>query len=230
MAQERDERWTYVALAVLIVAYVVYRYRGSIDFSKLSLPLGRLKPLGATVPYVLASVFGVLFQLWNRRRIAALRQRLEDSLRFEGLVRQGPDVQILFGGGARGSLRADVYLTRAALYVFDKGGRRDPMRIPLERGSPVGPSVVDAVLVPKDSAGGQLVRIVVGGRTGFSIEFAGPDAGGWWADIRKALGKSSDAEAYLEEREREDREAVAPVRGAPYGWGTKRESSEDLLG
>ena len=123
MPHERDERWVYVALAVLAIAFVAYTLRNSIDLSRASFDW--VRKLGGTAPYALATLFGIFFQMWNRKRLERVRKKWEADIRVEGLLRQGSDVTVVFARGAKGSFRADVHLTRSALYLFDRGGRRD---------------------------------------------------------------------------------------------------------
>ena len=86
LAHERDERWVYVALAVLALAYIIYRYRESIDLPVVS--LRSLRKLGTTAPYVLATFFGIFFQAWNRRRFERIRKKWEADLKLERSARR----------------------------------------------------------------------------------------------------------------------------------------------
>lgn len=188
MPHERDERWVYVVLAILAIAFVAYTFRDSIDVSRASFDW--VRRLGGTAPYALATLFGIFFQVWNRRRLERLRKKWEADMRAEGLLRQGTDLKVVFAEGARGSLRADVYLTRSAFYLFDRGGRREPMRFPLTASSARDAAVVDASLAPGAAPGGRAVRVYVRGPAPIQIEFRAPDAEGWWTDLRRALGRS----------------------------------------
>lgn len=188
MPHERDERWAYVALAVLAVAFIAYTFRDSIDLSRASFDW--IKKLGGTAPYALATLFGVFFQMWNRRRLERVRKKWEADIRAEGLLREGSDLKVVFGGGAKGSLRADVRLTRSAFYIFDRGGRREPMRFPLTPSSARDPAIVGVSLMSDATQGARAVQIRIRGPAPFQIEFRTPDADGWSADLRRALGTS----------------------------------------
>lgn len=187
MPRERDERWIYVALVILAVAYVVYARRGSIDLSRLSFDW--LKKLGGTASYGLATAFAIVFQIWNKRRLARVRKKWEDRIKTEGQLRQGLDFKVVFAGGAKGSFKADVHLTRSALYVFDRGGRREPMRFPATASSPRD-AVVAGVAVARDPGGGGTVQVDIRGPSSFRVEFAAPDAEAWVADLSRVLGRS----------------------------------------
>ena len=194
MAHERDERWVYVALAVLVIAYVVYRYRGSIDLPAVS--LRGLRRLGGTIPYVLATLMGVFFQAWGRRKAERVRKQWENALKLEGIVRQGTDVAVWYVGRRRQSFRADIYLTGAALYVFDRARRREPVRLAL--GRRIGGGFIEGATLRAGPAGGpRTVRILTGGVGGANLEFATPDVEAWWTRIRRSLGQPTDVEAEL---------------------------------
>ncbi len=193
LPHERDERWVYVALAVLGVAFAAYAFRDSIDLSRVSFDW--VKKVGGTVPYAFATLFGVFFQLWNRKRLERVRKKWEANIRTEGLLRQGSDLKVVFADGAKGSLKADVHLTRSAFYLFDRGGRREPMRFPLTPSSPRDSAVVDATLAPDPAQGARVVQVHIRGPAPFRIEFRTPDAEGWRTDLRRALGWSGSAAA-----------------------------------
>ena len=193
MSHERDERWVYVALAILAVAYVAYTFRDSLDLSRIS--FAWVRKLGGTIPYVAATFFGVFFQLWNKKRVEKVRKVWEAGIRAEGLLRQGLDLKVAFADGMKGSLRADVFLTRSALYLFDRGGRRDPMRLPLVPSSSQDPAVVGASLGPTEDQGMRAVRIRVQGPSPFDIVFRSPDADGWRIDVRRVVGRAGSPAA-----------------------------------
>lgn len=189
MAQERDERWVYVALAVLAVAYVVYRYRGSIDLPDVS--LRSFRKIGGTIPYLFATLIGVFFQAWGRRKADRARRKMEADASLEGVVRQATDVTALYGGQKRQSAQVDIIMTRAALYVFDRARRRAPARLAF--GGAGG--VAGAALRPGPAGGPRMVRVLAG--SGDDFQFATPDAESWWTGIRRALGQSADLESEL---------------------------------
>jgi len=184
MPQERDERWVYVALAVLAVAYLFYRLRGSVDID-----LRSLGKYAAGLGYVVPTLFAVVFGLWNRRRMSAMREEWERQLLAEGLTRQESNVKVRVrakrGGG---SFAADLRLTRVALYVFDTGGRREPMRFPFHRATP-GEAAIAGVEEGEGSGPARQVRISLAGPSPVVVEFVSNQAGGWLRDIRMRLGR-----------------------------------------
>ncbi|MBD3349468.1 MAG: hypothetical protein GF400_09800 [Candidatus Eisenbacteria bacterium] len=194
--RERDERWAPIVLAVLAVAYVVYRYRGDLGLDLPDLSFEDLKEFGTALPYLGATLFSVLFQVWNRRRQRAARAEMERQLMREGPMRQVDGMTVRHGRGRRQSFEADLHLTRSALYVFDSGKKRDPMRIAAQSDLE-GPYIEDAELLPSASGGPHAVRIMIGGPKPQVFQFTSPDAVGWWIDVRRTIGKSTDVEAEL---------------------------------
>ena len=191
--RERDERWVYAVLVLLAVAYAAYRFRGSIDLSRVSFDWARR--LGGTIPYALATVVGIAFQMWNRKRLERARSKLLKDLQGEGVLREEPNLKVAFTEGARGSLRADVHLTRAALYLFDRTGRREPMRFPLVAAS-ARDGVVDGVTLSEGAGeAARAVQIQIRGPAPFRVEFETADARGWWTDVLRATGRSVPATA-----------------------------------
>jgi hypothetical protein len=188
LAEERNERWVLFALAALAVAYVIYWYRDSIHIS-----FGRLGKYAGTVSYAAAPLFAVFAQTIQRRRRRGLRAKLEQTRVGEGVLREERDVAVKLGGRwGGGAFRADVSLTRAALYVIDRSARKDPMRFPFGRVLPKEQEIVDADFLP--DVGGEpafLVR-VKGATTSSSILIATAQAETWWIDIRRRVGKSTD--------------------------------------
>jgi hypothetical protein len=191
---ERDERWVYVALAVLAIAYVVYKFGPSVDLPS---QFPRVKPsfhgLGkvlSTVPYLAATLIGVFFQFWGRRKRAEARKHMEAQLVQEGPIRQGQAITVRVGRRLGSSYDADLHLTRAALYVLDTTGKRDPLRIPLRRSE--GAFVEDASIVPAAGDGYPTVIVTIGGPARKELFFTSPEATAWWMDVRKALGKSAE--------------------------------------
>jgi len=211
--RERDERWAIVAIVVLVAAYVVYRYRGGIDLPEFS--FGRFRKIGTVLPYLGATLFSVLFQFWNRRRQAAVRANMEARLMREGPVRSAERVSVRQGRGRLQSFEADLYLTRAALYVFDAANKRDPQRIEVQSISE-GAFIEDAMLEPNVGGAPPILRIAIGGARRQILELVSPDAAGWWVDVRRALGRSTDVEAELAGQEGPD----GPSVGREYGSTT----------
>jgi hypothetical protein len=205
MAHERDERWVYVALGVLIAAYIIYRTGASIR-----IPIRELRGLGKFASYGLAPLFAVLYQLWSRRRAAALKAKHEAGVLLEGLLRDEMDVRARFANGRGGGVfGADVRLTRAALYVFDRSGRRDPMRFSVRGDVAREYTVIDAELLPGASPDVDVVRVDIGGPRRFAVEFTSTQAEAWWIELRRAIGRSTDrrAAAMVEARGVDDEEA-----------------------
>lgn len=187
MAQERDERWVYVALGVLAVAYILYRTGASIR-----IPTRELRGLGKFASYGLAPLFAVLFQLWSRKRAAALKNKMEADILLEGTLREEADVRARFANGRGGGVfAADVRLTRAALYVFDRSGRRDPMRFSVRGDAARESRIVDAELLPGASPDVDVVHVDIGGPRKFAVEFTSGHAESWWVELRRALGRST---------------------------------------
>jgi len=199
LPHERDERWVLVALAVLAIAFAVYAFRDSIDLSRVSFDW--VKKLGGTASYGLATAFAVFFQLWNRKRLDRVRKKWEAGIKSEGPLRQGLGLKVVFSEGAKGSLTGDVHLTRSALYLFDRAGRREPMRFLLAPSSPSDAVVADATLVSDAAGGARTVRIYVRGRASFRFEFQTPDAEGWRTDLRRVLGPSAPRASMAESGE-----------------------------
>ena len=150
MNHERDERWAYVALAVLVVGYIVYRIAVSSGFTapsmsrpSIHLPELNLGRFGKSLPYLFAPLFAVISELVRRKKAKAVREKWESRARSEGFLREEKNVKVRLTDGARGSVQADVRLTRAAFYVIDRGGRRDPMRFVFLRSSDSDVVVLD---------------------------------------------------------------------------------------
>jgi len=210
---ERDERWAIVAIVVLAAAYLVYRFRGGIDLPEFS--FGRLSKIGTVLPYLGATLFSVLFQFWNRKRQAAVRADMEARLVREGLARSAERVSVRQGRGRLQSFEADLYLTRSALYVFDAAKKRDPQRIEVQSISE-GAFIEDAMLEPGVGGGPPVLRMAIGGARRQILELMSPDAAGWWVDVRRALGRSTDVEAELAGQEGPDAQSA----GREYGSTT----------
>lgn len=190
MPHERDERWVYVALAVLAIAYVVYKFGASVELPDVKVSFRGLGRALSTIPYLAATLIGVFFQFWGRRKRVEARKRMEAQLIQEGPVRQGQSIAVRIGRRLGSSFDADLHLTRAALYVLDTAGKRDPMRVPLRRSE--GAFVEDASLAPAAGDGYPTVVVTIGGPARKELLFSSPDASAWWMDIRAALGKPLD--------------------------------------
>jgi hypothetical protein len=196
MTHERDERWAYVALAALAVAYVLYRiYVSGGGIVPVELPEVKLGEVGKGLPYLLAPLVAVLTELYRRRRARATRKEWERRVQAEGFVREEENVEIRIVTGGRGAFSADVRLTRAALYLFDRSGRRDPVRFVLMSPGPSETTVVDAELRMDDRTGRPRVRVNTSGPAGLSFEFGSVTAEAWWTDLRHGLGKTTRRDA-----------------------------------
>ena len=193
---ERDERWAYVALAVIVVGYIVYKFVGSSDFTGLSIRLPELNlgKLGKSLPYLAAPLFAVLSEVVRRRKARAVREKWESRVRTEGLLREEENLKVRLTDGARGSVQADVRLTRAALYVIDSSGRRDPMRFVFLRSVDSDVTVLDASLLEGRTPELRRVRVRMGGAAQFVLEFESRQGEAWWSSLRHSLGKSTDRE------------------------------------
>lgn len=194
MPHERDERWVYVALAVLAILYVIYKYGSSIDLPRMNVSFHGLGKAFSAIPYLAATLIGVFFQVWGRKKRAEAHKRMEAELVREGPIRQAQGITVRAGRRLGGSFQADIHLTRSALYVLDSAGKRDAMRIELRR-SAGGVYVEDASLRPASDGGQPIVLVTIGGTSRQMLAFSTPDASAWWMDIRGALGKSTDVDA-----------------------------------
>ncbi len=205
MSHERDERWAYVVLAALVVGYIVYRIAVSSDFAGLSisglsihLPELDLGKFGKSLPYLFAPLFAVVSELIRRKKARAAREEWEHRARTEGVLRKEEDVKVKLTDGARGSVQADVRLTRAALYVIDRGGRRNPMRFVFLRSADSDVAVLDVYLLETSTPALRRVRVRMGGAAQFVLEFESRQGEAWWSSLRRSLGKSTDRESSLE--------------------------------
>jgi hypothetical protein len=202
MTHERDERWAYVALLVLAVGYLAYRWL-SVQGARLhaiDLPRIRLGELGHSLPYVLAPLIAVVTELYRRRHARLIKEEWQARVTSEGFVRDEENVQAHVVKGGHGTFKADLRLTRAALYLFDHTGRRDPVHFTLTSPTETEKAVVDAELLNDPSAARPRVRVVTSGMT---FEFASAAADGWWSDLRRSLGKSARREPAEAEPNRE---------------------------
>lgn len=204
MTHERDERWAYIVLGLLVVAYVVYRAASTDWLSGLSLDLSSFKPrglnlgalklgaVGRTLPYLAAPLIAVLSEVFRRRRARAVKTMWETKARAEGFLRDEEDLKVRFVQGGRGTMQSDVRLTRAAIYFLDRAGRREPMRFGISRDPGTGYALKDVRFIPGKAAERPAVRIVISGESAIELEFASANAGGWVADIRRVLGRSPE--------------------------------------
>lgn len=195
MSHERDERWAYVVIAVLLVVLVVYRGAGASWFSGVSLRMPDIEvgPFIRNLPYILAPLLAVLSEVWRRRRARALKAEWETRARAEGLRREAEDVAVRFVAGARGTMRADARLTRAAMYLFDRAGRRPVMRLLLTGGGEGDHRVAGVYLAGGGPGKRPRLHVSVRGPAVFEFEMASPDADGWWADMRNSPGARDSA-------------------------------------
>jgi len=202
---ERDERWAYVALVVLVVGYVVYRIAVGSDFTGLSIrglsiriPELNLGRFGKSLPYLFAPLFAVISELIRRKKAKTVREEWERRARTEGFLREEENVKVKLTDGARGSIQADVRLTRAAFYIIDRGGRRDPMRFVFLSSSDSDAVVLDVSLLEGRTPELRRVRIRVGGAARLVLEFESRRGEAWWSSLKHSLGKSADREVLPE--------------------------------
>jgi hypothetical protein len=196
---ERDERWAYVVLAVLAVAYVAYRFTGSFDLTNMSvrLPDLSLGKLGKNLPYLFAPLFAVLSEVIRRRKARVVREDWERRVRTEGFLRGEENLKVKFVEGGRGSVQGDVQLTHAALYLLDKNGRREPMRFSLSLSAGADVAVLDVTLREGSSPELGRVRVTVGAAAGgnrFAFEFESREGEAWRSSLRRLLGKPTKEE------------------------------------
>jgi hypothetical protein len=197
---ERDERWVYVVIALLVVAYVAYRFhaQSAMEVPRVRVDWKVLGKVGSVLPYLAAVVFGVIAQYFARRRHESQRMEWESRLATEGLVRAEDGVRMWLvdaRGRRRQNFEGQLKLTRSAFYVFETSGRREPLRFSLRHDEAGSPRVDDVSIM---SRGGEYaVRLSFTSGGGASLDFASPDAQAWWIDIRKALGKTTDVEAAI---------------------------------
>jgi len=212
---ERDERWAYVALAVLALGYVAYRYvqaDGLLDFSGLrdSIPRIDLGKVGKTAPYLFAPLFAVLSEVYRRRRAKAMREEWEHTVRAEGFLRKQENVEVRYVEGGSGKVQGDVRLTRVALYVIDKTWRRGPQRFVFEPSRTGEPVVRDVTLAEGKSPERRRVRIRVGGSSDYVVEFPSSEAEAWRSDLvalarRRGMPTAPEETHMKEDAYREDR-------------------------
>ncbi len=205
MNHERDERWAYVALAVLVVGYIVYRIAVSPGFTgpsirglSIRLPDLNLGRFGKSLPYLFAPLFAVISELVRRKKAKAVREEWESRARSEGFLREEKNVKVRLTDGARGSVQADVRLTRAAFYVVDRGGRRDPMRFVFLSSSNSDIVVLDVSIDEGRTPELRRVRVRMGGAARLVLEFESRHGEAWWSSLRHSLGKSAEREAFPE--------------------------------
>lgn len=206
MPHERDERWAYVTLVVLVAAYVVYRYVGSartpsfgfpsLELSSLSASLPDIDfgKFGRTAPYLLWPLVAVASELYRRHRAKVAKAEWEERVRTEGFLRQQENVEIRFGEGASGKFQGDVRLTRAALYVMDRSWRRGPTRLVFAPTAGAEPVVQEVTVSAGKSPEIGIVRVRVGGPAKYSLEFPSAESEAWRAELRRLTGARLRAE------------------------------------
>jgi hypothetical protein len=211
---ERDERWAYVALVVLAVAFVAYlRFgiNGRWGFAlsgvmDLRDTLREFEPgkLFRSLPYVFAPLFAVLSEIYRRRRAKAMRAEWEQTVRAEGFLRQQENVEVRYVEGGSGKLQGDVRLTRVALYVIDRSWRRGPSRLVFEPSPNGEPVIQDVSLAEGKSPERRRVRIRVGGSSDYVVEFLSSEAEAWMSDLIALVRRRGMATAPKERRTQED--------------------------
>lgn len=196
MTHERDERWAYIVLAVLVVAYIVYRGWASDWLSQVSIdiPRPRLGGFAKSISYIAAPLIAVLSEVFRRKRAKMVREEWEKRVREEGFLRDEEDVKMRFVEGGRGTIQVDVRLTRAALYLFDRAGRKEPMRFGVSRTPLTDYVLSDAKVLAGDSPERPVVRVTMSGPSAYVLQFTSTNAGGWAADIGRLLGRPVERE------------------------------------
>lgn len=212
MTHERDERWAYIVLAVLVVGYLAYRFwpgSGAEGFAgieglkdvSIRLPDINLGKLGRNLPYLAAPLFAVLSEIIRRRKAKAVREAWERNSQLEGFVRAEDNIKVRFVEGGRGTVQGDLRMTRSALYLLDRGGRRDPMRFAFVRSEAKEPIVLDATLHEGKAPESRRVRVTIGESVDgnrFAVEFESKTGEAWRSSILRALGRSSDGSSSRE--------------------------------
>ncbi len=187
MSGERDERWVLYALAAIAVGYFIFLKHDVIQLDR-----RLISKLGSAIPYGAAPLFAVLSAIWKKRKAAEARRQWDEGALHEGIVREESGVNVRFVNGKRTRpFRADVRLTRSAFYVFDKSGKRDPMRFVINLESVNELGVFDARL-DRQGGGPVTVTVQIVGKAKMGVELTSVNSEGWWVDIRKALRLSSD--------------------------------------
>lgn len=206
MTKERNESWVYFVLGAAVVAYFLYRRADTMEFS-----LAWVKRVGAVAPYLLPPLVGVVFNVVSRRRTARAKAQWDAAVRLEGLMREEVNVTARMSTGRSGSFSADIRLTRVAFYVFDRSYKREPMKIMLRRELAGQFVAVDAALASSDGDGPEVVRVEVEGAAAFEIEFLSGDPRGWWKDLRRSMGKSTDLAKLRETVEQAETDDPGPA-------------------
>jgi hypothetical protein len=187
LSGERDERWALFALAAIAVGYFIFLKHDVIQLDRKM--IGKLT---SAIPYGAAPLFAVLSAIWKKRKAAEARRQWDEGALREGIVREESGVNVRFVNGKRTRpFRADVRLTRSAFYVFDKSGKRDPMRFVINLESVNELGVFDARLDRK-GGGPVTVTVQIVGKAKMGVELTSVNSEGWWMDIRRALRLSSD--------------------------------------
>jgi hypothetical protein len=199
---ERDERWAYVALAVIAVAYIVYRYVGKEGFSDLDFRppdlRGGIGKLAKAIPYLAAPLFAVLSEIYRRRKARAMREEWDRRVREEGFIRRQDGVAVRLSEGVSGKLQGDVLLTRVALYITDKSWHREPTRLVFEPSRKGEPLVEDVTVTPGTRPALAIVHVRVGGSAHFTAEFASEESEAWESDLRRRIRLPKPAHARAE--------------------------------
>ncbi len=190
MAEERDERWVYVVLGLVAVGYLAYSNWDAVITRVNLRHLGRFT---SSIGYLVAPLVAVIMGLVRRRKSEAVRKQWDVIALAEGVIREERGVRTKAGDSKGGWFKADVRLTRTALYVLDTTGRKDPMRLMVHLESVNDLGLFDAEYALSDQGGGGIVTVRVVGRTKFGIQFSSPQSLAWWTDIRRALGLRAGA-------------------------------------
>ncbi len=188
MAQERDERWMYVALGLIVVGYLVYHNWDAITENVNLRHLGRV---GGSIGYIVAPIIAAITAIARRRKTEGVRKLWEKTGLIEGVIREERGVQAKVEGDKR-TFKADIRLTRNAFYVLDTTGRREHMRIMVHLDSVNDLGLFDSEYLPAANGGGGAFTVRVVGRATFGIQFASAQSRAWWTDVRRTLGLRAD--------------------------------------
>jgi len=188
MAEERDERWMYVALGLIVAGYLVYHNWDAITDN---VDLRRFGRMGSSIGYIVAPIVAAATAIARRRKTEGVRKLWEKTALTEGVIREERGVHAKVDG-EKSAFKADIRLTRNAFYVLDTAGRREHMRIMIHLDSVNDLGLFDAEYVPSASGGAGAFTIRVVGRATFGIRFASAQSLAWWTDVRKALGLRAD--------------------------------------
>jgi len=190
MAEERDDRWMYVALGLIAVGYLVY---ANWDTIVSNVDLRRGARSISSIAYIVAPITAAIMGISRKRKTEAVRKKWEQAALVEGMIREERGVRAkVVGEKARGSYKADIRLTRNAFYILDPSGRHEHMRVLIHLDSVNDLGLFDAEYAGPTGGGGGTFTVRIVGRATFGVEFSSAQSLAWWTDIRRALGLTTD--------------------------------------